>query len=322
MLSKTLLLSVLFAFLTHTAELEQCSSDASLDVKERKVDHGALSAFFSIAQGIADGLQPVVSNETLANISICSRTLLLVALVFSAAFILTGLIINNQSSSRLFSALEGSNSFVREFTGDVRKLYNDSLKSVICTVDRIVNKTLGQVECNVRTAPTLLLDRFKYLTGIALLDEVDWQKLQATVSDTSQTSKGIRRSIQDVQASSPSIQCETKLIAMKATLDKVDTENEVVQIEYNVRTAPTLLLDRFKYLTGIALLDEVDWQKLQATVNDTSQTSKGMRKSIQDVQASSPSIQCETKLIAMKATLDKVDSENEVVQVNATITVM
>ncbi|CAJ0596366.1 unnamed protein product [Cylicocyclus nassatus] len=113
-------------------------------------------------------------------ISTCAITwqlILLTILIVSAIFVTLSIVLNNKSSSEFFASTESSPRSIKLMKKDVIGLYDNASETLICAFDKAIDKTLDEVKRSVQTAPKLLLDELKNLTGITTLDQINMTQI-------------------------------------------------------------------------------------------------------------------------------------------------
>ncbi|RCN47288.1 hypothetical protein ANCCAN_06576, partial [Ancylostoma caninum] len=158
-----------------------------------------------------------------------TRLLFLIPLTCSFVFVLTGVIINNQSSSALFSSMENLETNLDQVLQDLNKFSENGKNSLICFADNTLEDTLKKVTTNVQTMPKFLMDTFRELIGINNFDQVDINRIQATITASRSQCKTITDSIKDLQKGALSRECAVKLNALKAIIESLTDQLEKVE---------------------------------------------------------------------------------------------
>ncbi|CAJ0596367.1 unnamed protein product [Cylicocyclus nassatus] len=282
-----------------TIKGEKCT-DKDFNVDLRVSEHGSMESFYSIANGICDGIQSKLSEAAVTDlhntlkeedlkdasstiidrlaknqigsivfclvgivIGVCSlgfgitilcmrclcnhrrnayaseyaddvlsvftQLLLLIFLMVAFSLLIAGVVLNNKSSSGLFSSTETSQGTLKLIMGDALELYNNATATLICTFDEVVDKTLNEVEENVKTAPELLVDDFKNMTEISRLDQMDTNATQQEVNSCRTQCTSINGTIQGVLQKSPERSCELKLKGTKKIIDVLYEQLEIIE---------------------------------------------------------------------------------------------
>ncbi|EYC26256.1 hypothetical protein Y032_0010g1048 [Ancylostoma ceylanicum] len=197
-------------------------------------------------------------GRKLSDTSTSIRLLCLLLLTCSFVFILTGVILNSQSSSTLFTSMGNLKTNLGEVFEDISKFSENGKISLICFADNLVNDTLNEVTTNVQTMPKFLTDTFRELIGITIFDQVDVNKIQETITTSRQQCRSISKSIDDLQSSSPSRDCSAKLHALKTIIesltDQLNNVEDIVSIRNIADTADKdlhrMISDKTKDVVG------------------------------------------------------------------------
>ncbi|ETN86232.1 hypothetical protein NECAME_01360, partial [Necator americanus] len=146
-------------------------------------------------------------NETRASVHI----ICLLFLLGSFVFILIGVIINNQSSPKLFSSIENMPVRIEEVKKDAFTLVENMINTLICFANDTIGNIFDEVVQNVTKASKQLLDDLLDLMGITILKKMNTTAIQERANESSGQCDIINGSIRDLQNRSPNRVCKTKL---------------------------------------------------------------------------------------------------------------
>ncbi|KAK6731197.1 hypothetical protein RB195_007575 [Necator americanus] len=147
------------------------------------------------------------SNETRASVHI----ICLLFLLGSFVFILIGVIINNQSSPKLFSSIENMPVRIEEVKKDAFTLVENMINTLICFANDTIGNIFDEVVQNVTKASKQLLDDLLDLMGITILKKMNTTAIQERANESSGQCDIINGSIRDLKNRSPNRVCKTKL---------------------------------------------------------------------------------------------------------------
>ncbi|PAV61697.1 hypothetical protein WR25_11122 [Diploscapter pachys] len=189
-----LIFVTLSVYCQDTTDYSQCNRD--LPVNQVNIDFGTLNGFYSIAKGIAYGLQGQLPDDVVQDIynlltqgsgvqnigdlvsaiiksqdksSKIKIIIYLALLVAAFALVVTAIIIYNQSALNVYSQIDKGDEYTNLIFDDLQSVISNGTEELTCSTNVGVNQTFSTMTTQMQQFPNGLFSNFSDQTGITAL---------------------------------------------------------------------------------------------------------------------------------------------------------